>query len=231
MAVAPQWRASFGAGAIVAPAYPGASAMRAIPLPFVDVRYGERFFANVTRGVGVNLIAERDRRFGLAFVPTFGRSEDADARLRGWGSIGAGAAARVFGEWMLGPMLLAGGVRREIGGSDGTLADASAMTFLPLSQRLFLTGGITLTWADASYNRAYFGVTPLQSSIGSLSPYAASAGFRDVALSLMARWQFDRHWGVQSLAGLGALLGDAASSPLTQRRLQPMAGAFIAYSL
>lgn len=219
---------------MVTPAYPGASALQVTPLPLLDVRYGDRFFASV-RGVGLNLIAEREYHLGISLVPSFGRREGADARLRGWGSILATADARLFADYRLGLLLFGASVRREIGGSEGMLADATTGVFLPLGRRFFVNASATLTWANARYTGAYFGVTPEQSSAAlaggvQLPSYAASSGLRDIAFSLLGNWQIDRHWGIQALVGEATLLGAASSSPLTQQRVQLMAGSFVAYA-
>jgi len=41
----------------------------------------------------------------------------------------------------------------------------------------------------------------------------------------------DERWSVQSLVRAEVLLGDAASSPITQQRIQPMFGGFLGYQL
>jgi len=231
----PEWSVAVGLGEIVLPSYPGARTLRGMPLPVLDVRYGDRFFASVMRGVGVNLIAERDWHAGFAVKPALGRSDSADPRLRGWGSIGAGGDARLFADYGLGPLLLGASVHHEMGGSNGMLADATASWFLPLSRRLFVTASATLTWANAEYTGAYFGVTPQQSLAAlaggtRLSSFAARAGLRDASVMLLAAWQLDRHWGIQGLAGGATLPAAAARSPLTQQRVQPLAGGFVAYA-
>jgi outer membrane scaffolding protein for murein synthesis (MipA/OmpV family) len=121
-------------------------------------------------------------------------------------------------------------------GSEGVLADTSAAFFLPLSRRFFLNASATLTWADARYTGAYFGVTPQQSSTAlaaggvQLPSFAASSGLRDIAFSLMGNLRIDRHWGIQALVGEATLLAAASKSPLTQQRVQLMAGSFLSYS-
>lgn len=230
----PEWHVVVGMGALAHPAYPGASSLSVLPLPLIDARYGDRFFASVMGGVGVNLIAERDWHAGFALSPRLGRSDSSDARLRGWGSITAGADARIFADHRWGPFSLGASVHHELEGSEGNLADATASWFVPLSRRLFVIARTTLTWADARYNGAYFGVTPQQSLTAlaggtHLSSFAAPSGLRDLAVSLLTAWQFDRHWGVQALLGESTLLGAAAHSPLTQQRIQPMAGGFLTY--
>jgi len=70
------WAVTFGAGAIAAPEYPGSSSLRLLPVPLVDVRYGNRFFISPL-GTGVNLIAERQLRVGISVMPDLGRAGDA----------------------------------------------------------------------------------------------------------------------------------------------------------
>jgi outer membrane scaffolding protein for murein synthesis (MipA/OmpV family) len=93
-----------------------------------------------------------------------------------------------------------------------------------------------MTWADARHMRAYFGVDGNQSAqalaLGSVVPtFSAGAGLRDVTLAIAVIVPLDNRWSLQSLVRAAILLGDAAASPLTQTRLQPTFGGFVAYRL
>jgi outer membrane scaffolding protein for murein synthesis (MipA/OmpV family) len=231
------WSFVFGAGALLLPSYPGAASTRVMPLPFVDVRYGDRLFLSPISGLGVNLVAVPGARLGVALLPDLGRRASSNDRLRGWGDIGAGADLKLFGQLrVLGPLAVLAGVRRQLGAGNGTVVDAGLTSTLPLMRRLIVSATGTVTWADARYTRAYFGVDADQSaaalSFGSALPtYAAGAGLRDASLSLYAIVPLDQHWSVQSLARTEVLLGDAARAPLTERRIQLTFGGFLAYKL
>jgi outer membrane scaffolding protein for murein synthesis (MipA/OmpV family) len=231
------WSFVFGGGALARPSYPGAASTRVLPLPFVDLRYGDRVFLSPISGLGVNLVAVPAARLGVALLPDFGRSASSSDRLRGWGDIGAGADLKLFGQLrVLGPLAVLAGVRRQLGAGNGTVVDAGLTSTLPLMRRLIVSATGTVTWADARYTRAYFGVDADQSaaalSFGSALPtYAAGAGLRDASLSLYAIVPLDQHWSVQSLARTEVLLGDAARAPLTERRIQLTFGGFLAYKL
>src|SRR5262249_37825337 len=148
------------------------------------------------------------------------------------GGVAAGAHLRAsvaYGVGPIGPLLAA---RRQIGAGNGTLVDLGVSTTLPLGRHLLLLPSAMVTWADARYGRTYFGVDANQSAIsGGLPTYAAGAGLRDAAFALFAIVPLDEHWSVQSLVKAEMLLGDAASSPLTERRVQPTFGGFVAYRL
>jgi len=231
------WTFAFGAGALALPSYPGAASIKLLPLPFVDVRYRDWVFFSPMTGLGVNLVAMPEARLGVSLLPDLGRTASQGDRLRGWGDISAGADVKLFGELRFaGPVAVLAAVRRQLAGGNGTLVDAGLTGTLPLMRRLIVSATATVSWADARYTRAYFGIDADQSAAallyGSTIPaYAAGAGLRDATLALLAIVPIDRHWYVQSVARAEVLLGDAASSPLTERRLQPAFGGFLAYRL
>ena len=232
----PDWSVSLGAGALALPSYPGAASTRLMPVPLIDVRYRQVFFLSPVAGAGMNAIATRRVQVGVAVLPDFGRSASSADRLRGWGDIAAGASTKIFGKYSFGPIAVVADVRRQFGAGNGFLVDAGVTSMLPLARHLILFPTATVTWADARYARAYFGIDANQSAtalaLGSaLRSYSAGAGLRDTALSLFAVMPVDDRWSVQSLVKAEILLGDAASSPLTEQRIQPTFGAFVAYRL
>ena len=231
------WFFAFGAGALALPSYAGAASTKILPLPWIDLRYRDRVFLSPIAGLGVNLVALHGARLGVSLLPDLGRSASSNDRLRGWGDLGAGADLKVFGELrVVGPIGVFAGVRRQLGAGNGTVVDSGLAGTLPLLRRLIVSATGTVTWANARYTRAYFGVDADQSAMalshGSAVPtFAAGAGLRDASLGLLAIFRVDKHWSVQSLARAEALLGDAGRSPLTERRMQLTFGGFIVYRL
>ena len=232
----PDWSVSVGGGMLAVPSYPGASSSRLMPLPYVEVKYRDRFFLSPFTGAGVNAIATPRLKAGVALLPDLGRSASSAERLRGWGDLGAGARVKVFARYSLGPVSLLADVRRQLGAGNGTLVDAGLTSMIPFSHRLLVVPTLKLTWANARYSRAYFGIDEGQSAAAlahgiALPVYPAGAGLRDAGLSLLAVLRLDERWSVQTLLRAEVLLGDAASSPLVSRRIQPFAGALLAYRL
>ena len=223
----PDWSVIIGAGALAMPAYPGSASTRVLPLPYIDVRYRDLLFISPVAGLGVNVVRGERLRLGAAVLPDFGRSDSSSDRLRGWGSVGAGANVRVFGIYSLGVLDVLADVRRQIGAGNGILADAGVTRTFVVSRRLIVIPTATLTWADARYMQTYFGV----GEGASVAPYSIGAGLRDVSLMLLAIVPLDDRWSVQSLVRAEVLLGDAAHSPVTEQRLQPMFGGFLSYRL
>jgi outer membrane protein len=228
------WQASIGAGMAVGPSYPGSSSLRVLPLPLIDVKYGDRFFASFFGGVGVNVVALPALRLGVALAPDFGRTEGNDPRLSGWAHIGPVADGRLFAELRLGPLLAVSNIRHELGAASGTLVDLGLSSTLPLGRHLILTGGPTLTWADGRYMREYFGISPSQLAAAradhvTTAPFVPGAGLRDVTLSLSLIVPLDERWSVNTFFRGTVLLGDAARSPVTQQATQLTTGAGLVY--
>jgi outer membrane scaffolding protein for murein synthesis (MipA/OmpV family) len=230
------WSITVGAGAASTPSYPGAASSHVMPVPFFEVEYRHLVFLSPMSGLGINLVGTDRAHAGIAVQPDLGRSASSADRLRGWGDIGAGADVRLFGMYDLGAVALLSEVRRQLGAGNGTLVDGGVTRTFHIASHLMLGGTATLTWADARHTRAYFGIDGNQSAEAlaqgvRLPGYAARAGLRDAAFTLVAVVPIDRHWSVQSLMRAEVLLGDAAASPLTESRVQTMVGALIAYRL
>jgi outer membrane protein len=131
---------------------------------------------------------------------------------------------------------LLGDLRRQMGAANGTLIGAGVTSMVPLSRRVAVVPTLKLTWANARYSRAYFGIDASQSAAAlahgaSLPVYSAGAGLRDASLSLLTVVRLDDRWSVQSVLRAEVLLGDAGESPLVERRFQPTAGALLTYRL
>ena len=228
------WQLSLGAGVAATPSYPGSSSLRVLPLPLIDVKYGDRFFASVFGGVGANVIALPALHLGVALAPDFGRSEGSDPRLSGWAHIGPAAVGRLFAETRLGPLRVVSSIRHELGAASGTLADLGLSSMFPLGRHLILTGGATLTWADGRYMREYFGINPSQLAAAradhvTTAPFVPGAGLRDLALLLGVIVPLDERWSVNAFFRGTTLLGDAARSPIVQQRLQLATGAGLVF--
>jgi outer membrane scaffolding protein for murein synthesis (MipA/OmpV family) len=229
-----RWDVSLGAGVAATPSYAGSSSLRVLPLPLIDVRYGDRFFVSFFGGAGVNVIALPGLHLGVAVAPDFGRSEGSDARLNGWAHIDPAAVGRLFAEMGLGPLLAVCDIRHELGAASGTLVDLGLRSLFPLGRHLLLTGGAMLTWADGRYMREYFGIGQSQLAAAradhvTTAPFAPGAGLRDLTLSLGAIVPLDEHWSMNAFFRGTTLLGDAAGSPVAQQAMQLAMGTGLAY--
>lgn len=79
------------------------------------------------------------------------------------------------------------------------------------------SAGVGLQAADATYMSSYHGIPPGTTSL--LPLYQPSGGLHSARAGVGLTWRFAPHWRAGAAAGTSLLLGPAADSPLTQRRV------------
>jgi outer membrane scaffolding protein for murein synthesis (MipA/OmpV family) len=156
--------------------------------------------------------------------PSFASTDDGSVRLRGLpdvpGSVDLGfeAHARPFGVPVFGI------ARHAVHGTQGTTVDLGVYAPVKLAGSAELTFLPSVRWNDAREARAWYGIEPAAAAMAGRPAYAPGPGWQraafEVALDVPlagSKWH-----AVASLAW-AQLLGDAAHSPVVERRGQPMA--------
>ena len=234
---AEEWRFSAGAGIASVPEYPGSDEQRARVVPLLSARYG-RFFAGADpdlaaapAGIGYELVRNGGWRLGVAaYSELTRRKESDDERLQGLGDIDRALRAGLFGSYSFGRYVLRASVGSDVSGNDqGTIARLDAIARFRPSERLTLSAGPGITWADSEYTRTFFGVDADQSARSGLPQYEAKSGLNTARFSVGASYQIDRNWSAGGFFTAARLQGDAADSPITQDKSQNSAVAFISY--
>lgn len=215
-----------GPGLRTRPAYDG-SGTRLTELVPVLRYFGPIAFARSTQGVlegGVRFALAPGLHAGVQLSYEPGRrSADADfLERRGLATIDRGAALGVHAEWdgAIGPVpitLLVRG-RRQAQTELGTQAD------LRLSAGVLRSGSLAAgvfaqsIWADARSASAFYGVTPQQSASSGLPAFDAGSGWLSASTGVL--WSFDLgvEWMLVGNLEARRLQGDAAHSPLVERR-------------
>ncbi|TWT03760.1 MipA/OmpV family protein [Reyranella sp. CPCC 100927] len=223
------WRVAVGAGVRLRPSYEGSDRFKVSPVPFVSVDWKDRIFLEPERGLGVYALRTENLRLGMSIGMAPGRSKDDDRRLRGLDKIGPGARGRVFGFYTIGMLRLGLDVTKDFGGGDGLMIRPSAALQVPLTDSLKLSTGASLTWANDKHMQAFFGISPSQAQQTRYQRFDAKAGIKSADLQVGLAWAMSEHWFMQANVGLKILLGDAADSPLTRKRVAPSAGVVLGY--
>lgn len=229
-------KVSLGLGTGLAPAYEGAKRLKVAPVPFVDVEglFGDRVSLSMTRGLAFKFVNQKHLKAGVNVNYSPGRSAGDSDRLNGLPDIADAATVGGFLSYEFAPFSVGIAVENRLGPNSGaTLSLDGKYTFRPM-QRLEVSAGPTLTFADHRYEETFFGVSGAAAAqataLGNpMQAYDAHAGLKDVGLSLSARYAISAHWLVAGYAGLSELVGSAADSPLTQRKLQPRVAAGLIY--
>jgi outer membrane protein len=220
------WKVVVGAGGMVEPKFEGAKRFEIKPLPLLMAEFGR--VSVDPRGVSVKVVEFQNFSFAARGGYDLGRDDSDDRHLRGLGDIDAGGVVGATAAYELGPVKFSVGLDKTIGGSDGLTGTVGAEASHMFGQ-FILTAGASATWADDNHMEDYFGVTRRQSSRSGLSRYKAEAGVKRVDVEASATYLIDEHWLVRGQAGVGYLVGDAADSPIVQRKAQPSGMLMLGY--
>lgn len=86
-----------------------------------------------------------------------------------------------------------------------------------------------VTVVDADYNRAYFGVSPLESSRSANPVYRPGGGLKDVRVGARWNWAMSPTWMLTTNVQATRLVGAARHSPLVERPSNVTVSAAFAY--
>jgi MipA family protein len=232
------WRLSAGAGLVHGPKYPGADTYRSRALPIIGATYGPFFFggdpgAGGIPGVGVSLVRDSAWRVGVGLAPGLGRArrESDHPDLAGMGDIERAtratfSAAYAWRRWLSATLRAATDIE---GKNQGTLVGFDITARWRGTERVFMTAGPGVVWADEDYAMTFFGVTPEQAARSTLPAYQAGSGWNAVRFGVGAGYRIDARWTLGSRVSISRIVGDAADSPITRDRTPYGAALFATY--
>lgn len=231
------WRFSVGAGVVNLPRFPGSSRSRTEAVPTIGASRGRVFIgANPDAGallsLGGYVVRNEAWRVGAAVTYDFiePREESEDVHLYGLGDIDRTTHAEVFAIYTHGWASVRGSLTSDIGGnSRGAVATLDFTGRYQPDPRWVFTAGPGLSWASDQYNRAYFGVTQQQSVDSSFPVYGPGSGLYNLRFSTAGAYRPTPHWNIGGAATAAWLQGDAADSPVTQKKNQMTYTVFVTY--
>lgn len=91
------------------------------------------------------------------------------------------------------------------------------MIGVPASQRLTLSGLVSVDFMDRNYADTWFTV---DQATNTLNSYSASAGLRSTLIGAELKYQVSEHINISLLGASTVLLGDARHSPFTVEKVQ-----------
>ncbi len=221
---------SIGALGIYKPAYGGSDDYELKGFPLIDIKFRDRFFLSVPKGLGAYVLNRDDFKLGLSIGYTFGRDEDNSSDLRGLGDIDNGATANVLFKWTIGDVALDARYEQQITGHDTGFQVHLGLGYdLRIGEKTILKPSIKTTYASSDYMEEYFGISPSQSTRSGIGVYDADSGFKSVGFQMIAIYRLDKHWGIQASAGYDRLVGEAADSPVVKDENQYPVGIGLSY--
>jgi len=222
-----EWNLVLGGGFMVEPKFEGADDFEIMPIPFVSADFG-RYVSVDPMGLTINALDYEGFSLKGKIGPDFGRDSSDDRHLHGLGDIESGMTLGLDLAYELEPFEFTAEFEKTVFGSNGLTAEFGVTYSLPIDDFMFEIGP-SITWADSNHMESYFGVTNKQSRKSGLSRFDADAGFKRVDLEIAGMYMFDEHWMVRGEVKFGALIGDAADSPVSQTNFQPSTMFLVGY--
>ncbi len=248
------WEVSVGAAVASSSDYEGGKKTVSGLVPDLNVSYKTSGFGTFgvgskSRGLSWTAIDTDAYSVGVSIGANAGRKDNADGtllqpgskRLKGMGEIKSTADISVFGHYTAGiPIMMqltknTGDGKRDakdgsFKGHGGTEFSLSTEIPVPVTSAITLSISPSLNWADSKYTQTYFGVTAAQAAQSGFKQFNAKGGIKSFALSLGANYQFDKHWAANAGVTFSQLQGDAAKSPLVERKGQTSLQAGVGYT-
>ena len=237
-----------GGGMAVVPVYEGASSYSAEPLYDIAAGYDKSAWGDFSLGLhdGARWQLPLSGPFGIALLAGYdaGRDEEVktlsgrNKRLKGMGDLKGAFETGIelsykfdaFHAYVKGMQATK---TRRYGGEDlghTAYVDLGVAAVYPLSDALTLSTELSTTWANSGYQRGYFGVTQSQAQQTSFAAYRPGSGFKQVALNSALNYQWTPEIAFQAGVGVYTLLGDAAKSPIVEKKVAGIAFLSASYS-
>jgi MipA family protein len=216
-----------GAGVRTRPAYDGSASQSTDLIPVVRY-YGKPLFARTTQGIlegGARTEVAPGLALGaqLAYEAGRKRSESDFLKNNNIADIDPGASLGVHAEWdtKLGPAPLnvLGRIRQSVERGHGAQADLRLTAGVYGGSKVQAGVFTQATWANRQSNRTFYG----------RPGFDPDGGLLFVSLGLLGSVDLSRHWVVVASIEGRRLQGDAARSPLAERRSSHYASAGLAY--
>lgn len=231
---------TLGGGVDVAPRYSGSDKSRVGAAQVVDYAMENGFFISTTRGVGYgNNIGNLDYSAAVSYrtgrkdkdVSSDSISSGSDY-LRGMGDI-KGSAIVVPGlgykltDWLHLQLQAEVPVSER---DNGEAVHFGIISPLYTSPKNEVTLALTGSWGSDKYMQTYYGVSAAQSAASGFARHDAGAGIYAYSLNLDWTHRLTSRWSVLAAAGVTQLAGDAADSPIVQRKTSPTGSLKVTYS-
>lgn len=231
---------TLGGGVDVAPRYSGSDKSRVGAAQVVDYAMENGFFISTTRGVGYgNNIGNLDYSAAVSYR-TGRKDKDVSSDsinsgsdyLRGMGDI-KGSAIVVPGlgykvtDWLHLQLQAEVPVSERDNGEAVHFGISSPLYTSPNNA---VTLALTSSWGSDKYMQTYYGVSAAQSSASGFTRHDAGAGIYAYSLNLDWTHRLTSRWSVLASAGATQLTGDAADSPIVQRKTSPTGSLKVTYS-
>jgi MipA family protein len=230
---------TLGGGVAVVQQYSGSKEMTARPIPLIDYSTTVGAFISTVRGIGFGsssgdfgATAAINFRGGRVDHSTHAIGSSGGDELHGMGDVKpSGVVGLAITYKVTDQIRLSSGVDVPFSHRDNGLKGSFGVGGSLWKDEVDeLSLGTSVNIGSRRYVQTYFGVTTGQSLDSGISAHAARSGLYSVDAGLVWTHRIDKQWLLTSTAGASRFLGDAADSPIVERRFAPSAALIVGYT-
>lgn len=237
VAFADGYDVTVGAGIDLATRYLGSNEYHFVPVPYLNVTTPSGIYVDTTRGVGYkldlphNFYIDGVLNYVTGRKDTNGTFESGSDALRGMGNVPNALFASLTAGYRfanLGSVSLAA----DMPLSNRSIGDAWRVAFeapVLISGSDVLTAKTAVHIGSATYNQTMWGVNASQSAASGFRQYSLGGGFNAVDFGLTWMHSFNHHWSATTSGQVTRLVGDAADSPIVERRVSVNVATLVGY--
>lgn len=224
------WNVALGAGLADRPDYPGSSHYQVRPVPLVSISYGDRLAVGPF-GLGFAALDWNGLRAGPVLGIEAGRRESVDSHLNGLGDISTSVTGGAFVSYRVGVFDIYATARQAINDSGSGLSGLVQFNFRQalVPRKLEFIAGPDMEFGNREHEQTWFGVTAAQSLQSGLPVYTPGGGVNTVGIHAALTYRASEHVSWRAFTNLKDLTGQAADSPIVERRIEYVFGLGAAY--
>ncbi len=202
-----------GLGTGIMPDYIGSNNYSWKFVPLIDIRFKDIWAIQGTK-FRVNLLKNKNIKFGPTLKYHSGRGENKNPALKGMGSIGATMQAGGFLELKSKYVIFNADLRQSFGSGQGSSLVLLLAHGIYQKDEFTLGMGYRFKWGSKGHNLTNFGITQTQSTATGLYSFTPGGGFNNGSANLIGRYQLSNHTRIEGLISMGLMMGSSGSSPL-----------------
>jgi outer membrane scaffolding protein for murein synthesis (MipA/OmpV family) len=215
------WKVSLGIIGGTRPDYEGSDDYELAWAP--DIKVSWRGIIVIRGKSGRVVYRNGDFKGGLLIRAEGGRDDDDNKALKGLGDVDSGMSIGTFMEYDISDRLTAKGeFRHEVGiGHGGGIVELGLHLGFPLDKKPWIKGHIGTTIATGEYMDEFFSIDAGQAAASGYTTYDADWGPKNFESSLMVGYDITESWVVGGMVLYSRLVGDAADSPIVDKKGSP----------
>lgn len=214
-AASDDWSFAVGGGGAIKPEFEGSEDYEIVAVPSLRVERGSYYASLDGYTLRANVVPSEVYSFGpyVNYRPKRGSAEN-DA-IDAMENVDPALEVGAFGSMFLNGFILNGTISQDVtNGHNGWLATVGTGIGFPVGDSFGMSAVISTSYASGNYMSTYFGIDGDNAARSGLDAYDADGGFKDVGLTLSARYTITSSLALSGSATFSRLIGDAADSPI-----------------